>query len=99
MAQAGMTVTFCERPLGSGMKVTTSGTSAQSAVMPANTQIVRVVCSAASYISFSADPTADTTTSIYMPAGLVEYFAIEPGEKLAVIQDSAAGTVYVQPMG
>jgi hypothetical protein len=99
MSQAATTVTFGERPIGNGEKVTTSGTSAQSAVMPANTSTVRVVGSAACYIIFGENPTALATTSIYMPAGLVEYFAIKPGEKIAVIQDSAAGTLYVQPMG
>jgi hypothetical protein len=99
MSQAATTVSFGERPLGAGEKVTTSGTSAQSAVMPANTSMVRVVASAACYLAYGADPTAVNTGAMYMPAGLVEYFAIKPGEKLAVIQDSAAGTLYVQPMG
>jgi hypothetical protein len=94
-----MSVTFSERPLGAGEKVTVSGTSAQSAVMPANTSLVRVCMSAAGYVAIGTNPTAVNTAGMYMPAGLVEYFAIKPGEQVAAIQDSAGGTLYVQAMG
>ena len=65
-------------------KVTSSGTSAQSAAFADNIYYVRVVADAACHIEFGASPTA-TTSKVYLPADDVEYFKVSPGEKVAVI--------------
>lgn len=80
--------------------VAVSGTSAQSAAISANCWEVRLVCTTNCHINFGANPTAAATDSngIYLPAGVVEYFHVNPGQKVAVIQDSASGTLCVAEM-
>ena len=65
-------------------KVTSSGTSAQSAAFADNIYYVRVVADAACHIEFWSNPTA-TTSKVYVPADDIEYFKVSPGEKVAVI--------------
>jgi hypothetical protein len=65
-------------------KVTSSGTSAQSAAFADNIYYVRVVADAACHIEFGTNPTA-TTSKVYVPADDIEYFKVSPGEKVAVI--------------
>lgn len=55
---------------------------------------VRVVCTTDAFIVIGKSPTA-TTAGVFMPAGLVEYFTINPGEKVSAIQSSAGGTLHV----
>jgi hypothetical protein len=65
--------------------VTASGTSAQSAVFSGNCSLVRIICDAACYIKFGANPTA-AAGDIYLAAGAVEYFAVSgSGQRLAVV--------------
>jgi hypothetical protein len=73
---------------GDMSRVTISGTSTQSVVITSG--LVRVVASVDCYVAKGANPTA-TNTSMFMPAGKVEYFAIIPGEKLAFLQVSTGG--------
>jgi len=64
-----------------------------------NTTHIRVVCSQAAWIAFGSNPTAvvggATGTSIFIPAGVPEYFYVNRGDRLAVIQDSASGTLNI----
>lgn len=86
---------------GTSQNVTTSGTSAATAAaFGATTQEIRVVCTQNTWIKVGdGTPTATTGSgSSYMPAGVVEYFHVTGGQKLAAIQDSAAGTVNVSEM-
>lgn len=80
--------------------ITVSGTSAQSAAFGANTSEIRVVCTTNCHINIGTSPTAAATDSngIYLPAGLVEYFHVSPGQKVAVVQDSASGVLCVAEM-
>lgn len=62
-----------------------------------NTRHVRVVATSACWIAFGANPTAaaSTSPSIYLPAYTPEYFFVNSGEKIAVIQDAAAGSLNI----
>src|SRR5215471_1446076 len=55
-------------------------------VEPNNTTHIRVVATAACWLAFGANPTAAVASaaSIYLPAGVPEYFYVNRGEKLAV---------------
>lgn len=70
-----------------------AGTSAQSSALVGT--IVRVIATQNCWLAFGTNPTANTTTSVYLPSGAVEYFAITTGWKIAAIQDSAAGTLNI----
>jgi len=65
-------------------KVTSSGTSAQSAAFGANIEYVRVIPDADCHIEFGVNPTA-TTSKIFMEAKTSEFFKVSQGEKVAVI--------------
>ena len=80
--------------------VTVGAASAQSAVFAATTQEIRVVSTTNCHINIAASPTAAATDNngIYLPANVVEYFHVAPGQRLAVIQDTAGGTLSVAEM-
>lgn len=80
--------------IGTTQNRTFTGTTAQSSAVGATTNIVRVVATQNCWIKFGASPTA-TTSDIYLPSGVVEYFKITPGHKIAAIQDSTGGTLNI----
>ena len=73
---------------------TFTGTSAQSAALSASCSVVRLFATQDCFILFGANPTA-LTTSHFLPAGVVEYFGCAGGDKIAAIQSSVAGTLYI----
>lgn len=79
--------------LGSSTTLAYDASTATAAV-GLNTRVVRVVSSTDCHVVISADPTA-TTTSTFLPSFSVEYFRIAPGQKVAAIKSTAAGTLYV----
>lgn len=67
------------------------------------TQVVRLLCTSACFVaigSTAADAvvTATGTTSYYLPANAAEYFRVNPGANIAVIQASSSGTLYITEM-
>lgn len=62
-----------------------------------NTTHIRVVATSACWIAFGANPVAASggAGSIYLPAFTPEYFWVVPGERLAVIQDTASGNLNI----
>jgi hypothetical protein len=63
-------------------------TSAASAAFNANTRAIRIkMLDADGYVEFGdghSDPTATTSSAIHMEAGDYEYFAVNPGTKVAI---------------
>lgn len=74
--------------------VAVSGVSAQSAAFQAGTRFVRIVATTDVYLAFGSNPTA-TSTGILLPAGVVEVFPVNGGEKVAAIQVASSGTMSV----
>lgn len=73
-----------------------AGSSVQSVVVPDYMYEARVVCTSNAWINIGANPAAAAAdNNLYMPAGLVEYYHLSPGQKIAVIQDSASGNLCV----
>ena len=65
----------------------------------ANIHDIRVVSTTNCWITIATTPVASAAAgSMYLPAGLVEYLRVSPGQKVAAIQDSAAGTLNVSEM-
>mgnify|MGYP000853462726 FL=1 len=73
------------------LKLSSSGTSSQTAAFGANIEYVRVITDADVHVEIGVNPTA-TTSTIYIPADDVEYFKVSEGEKLAAI---GTANVYV----
>lgn len=67
---------------------------------PNNTLHVRLVATADCWIAFGATPVAAASgvAAILLPAGVPEYFWVYPGERVAVIQNVAAGLLNVAEM-
>lgn len=79
---------------GATTSVAVGAESSQSG--PLGSTVVRVVATTDCHVSFGADPAADAT-SLYLPANMPEYFACSGEEKIAVIRDTADGTLYITP--
>lgn len=62
-------------------------------------EIIRVVLTSAGYIAIGADPTA-TTSDVYMPANVPEYFVVSPGGtiKVSAVQAASGGDLHVTEM-
>lgn len=60
-------------------------TSTASAAFGATTRYVRVIADADFYFAFGAAPTAATTSGAFMKANTVEYFRVNPGDKVAAV--------------
>jgi hypothetical protein len=67
---------------------------------PNQTLHIRLVATADSWIAFGSNPTAAASGvgSIFLPAGVPEYFWVVPGERIAAIQNSAGGLLNVAEM-
>ena len=64
--------------------------------MPNNTTHIRVIANSNCWVAFGANPTATAGAgSILLSAYTPEYFWVQRGERVAVIQDTAAGTLNV----
>src|SRR5690242_6135195 len=59
--------------------------------------IVRVVCTSQAFVAVGPNPTA-TTSDVYFPTDAVEYFHLNPGDKVSAIQLTAGGTLHVTEM-
>jgi hypothetical protein len=80
--------------VGTCTKVAVSGSSAQSGAITA--AVVRLVSSTDCHVKFGSNPTAVADgTSLFLPAGVPEYFQFGSGDKIAVIQDSTSGNLFI----
>lgn len=61
------------------------------------TRLVKITLTTAGFVAIGQAPTA-TTSDMYMPAAVPDYYVIAPGEKVSAIQASAGGTMYVTEM-
>ena len=75
------------QPSATTQTVSIGGTSAQSSAFGATTRFVRLSTDAVCSYSFGTNPTA-TTSKPRMGSGQVEYFAVTPGHKIAVISNT-----------
>ncbi len=81
--------------LGSHQSVAYTGTAGTIATaIMTGIQKVRVVVTTAAYIKIGVGPTA-TSSDVYLPADSVEYFSVNPGEKVSAIQVASGGTLHV----
>jgi xanthine/uracil/vitamin C permease (AzgA family) len=74
--------------------IAVSGTSAQSAAISASSGYVRLVATTLCHIRVGSSPTA-TTSNMPLAPYVPEYFVVPSGNKVAVIQNSSSGTLYI----
>lgn len=70
------------------------GATAVSAT--AGSQVVRLLATSDCHVAIGATPAA-TATDLFLPADTPEYFACETTDLVSVIQDTAAGSLYITP--
>lgn len=84
--------------LSTVQKVSVAAASAATTnAFGASTTLVRVATTTDCYITFAVTPVA-TTSMTLLPAGSVDYFMVEPGEKAAFIRNTADGVATVTEM-
>lgn len=81
-------------PLQAAEDVTTGVASAQSTAAPSGTYWARIVTTVACRYLVGANPTA-LATSAYLPPNVVEYVPVEATQKIAAIQEAAAGKLSI----
>lgn len=70
-----------------------TNTSQLAPVVPQNVSIARVVATKDCFISYGDAP--DAAGKMFLPAGIVEYFGVDPGKRFAVIRETTDGTLYI----
>ena len=83
---------------GPAQVFTVTNSSVASSAFGVNTTHVLVTCSLGhGHIAFGTNPTASVTTSTMIPNNEALYFAVKPGDKMAVIKDAtvAASSICV----
>lgn len=83
------------KPL-SGITVAYTATAGTSAAIP-DCSCVRLVATTACFVEISADGTAATTSSMYLPPSQPEYLYIPPNGKVSAIRAVSDGSLYVTP--
>ncbi len=58
--------------------------SAESAAFGANTKLIRVVSDGLAMLKFGASPQTATAVHARLPADVIEYFGVNPGDVVAV---------------
>ena len=81
--------------LGVHQKVAFTGTAGTTTAISSGVNVIRVCATSAGYIKLSTAGTAATVSDIFMPAGIVEYFIVDPGTRVSAIQDTAGGNIHV----
>jgi|TARA_Y100001972_G_C7583307_1_gene292544 hypothetical protein len=74
--------------------VNVTDTSAQSAAIASGIHHVRLVSTSNCHYLIGANPTA-TTSSVYLPANVIEKIRINQGEKIAIIRNSGDGVAHI----
>lgn len=71
--------------------------SVQSTLPSEGVTIVRLFSTVDAWVSFGSNPiaAAESSSSMFLPGGIVEYFETRPDEKIAVIQSAIPGKLYI----
>lgn len=81
----------CRYGAATGTKITTSGTSQQTAALNGRA-VYRVYCSTNTYVAQGSNPTAAAATSLTLVGDDVLWILAKANDKLAFIQQTTAGT-------
>ena len=87
------------RPAGATQTITSSGSSAATSnAVGAQTYEVSLVASQDVYLTFAVAPTTTATNGVFHKKDWPTTYRIAPGEKVAALQVSSGGTVYVSEL-
>lgn len=80
------------RPGPTTQNITFAGAAVSANPISANVTVVRLAATAACRYLLGGTATAN---SILLPANVVEYIGVTPGDVISVIQDTAGGTLSI----
>lgn len=80
--------------VGTSQTVSISASSVQSSAFQTGVRVIRLFPETDCYIAIGSNPTA-TTSSCYLPAGIIQFFGVQEGQKLAVLRKTTSGTLYL----
>lgn len=88
------------KPLTSYTVAVGAASAAQASPVTFGVDTVRLCSTTNCWVKLAITPVADKTTSAYLPANVVQYFAVNPNgkESFAVLQDSAGGSLAITEM-
>jgi len=81
---------------GTGLSVAVGAASTASAAITAT--LIDIVATTECFIQIAASPVAVVNDDYYVPKNTTYRFPITSGNKVAVIQSAAAGTLYIHPV-
>lgn len=82
---------------GNGQAISTGATSVQSTAITKT--VVDLTATEDCFVAIGASPVAAANTDYFIPKLQTYRFAITSGNKVAVIQSSTGGILYVHPVG
>lgn len=80
---------------GTSQSIAIGAASVAGAAVGASTTLLQLCATIACFVAIGPTPTAAAGTSLYVPANVPVLVGCNPGDKVAVIQATAAGTLYV----
>lgn len=80
---------------GTSQTVSVGASSTQSSALQTSTSIVQLCATVACFVAFGTNPTAIAGTSLFLPANVPVKVGVNGGSKVAVIQSSSGGSLYV----
>ena len=87
------------RPAGATQTITSSGSSAATSnAVGTQTYAVSIVATQDVYLTFAVAPTTTATNGVFHKKDWPTTYRIAPGEKVAALQVSSGGTVYVSEL-
>lgn len=88
------------RPIRNQVKAYTGTAGELAAAIGAGVKTVRLMATTLCHVKFgNTGMSAATTSDMPLPPNLPEYFNIEGGEQISVIQNAAGGNLYITEMG
>lgn len=80
---------------GTSQVVAIGASSAQSTALQTTTTVVQLVATVACFVAIGSNPTAVANTTCYVPANIPVKYGVVGGNKIAVIQASGAGSLFI----
>ena len=80
---------------GASQAVAVGATSTPSSAVADNTQAVLLTSTVPCFVSVGSSPTAAANSSLYLAANVPTVVAVSGGWKVAAIQASSSGTLYL----
>lgn len=80
---------------GTSQAVSVNSASVQSAQFGDRTSVVRLFGTVDCLLAFGQNPTVTQSTGYFLPGGIIDFVGVTSLSKIAVIQSSTVGVLYI----